>query len=225
MSDFDLGWGDIKNSTSDVNFITLEPGKRGNLMRIVGNPSKLTVHWERSNEDSKMKKIACSGEDCSLCKAGSKVTNRYQVLVIDKKDFNTEDGYGDEGPQIKILETGISVMKAIKDYALEPLYGDPTKYDIKVRKEGTGKDTSYTVIAAPQKSDLTEEEAAAVEKAPTIAELNPVKTNDEILEMNLGIFGNSTSHQKPANADHVSEAPAQTGGSEDKTKDDDWDAF
>ena len=92
------------------------------------------------------------------------------MKVIDRAD-NT----------VKVLECGKQIVKAIKGYAVDPDYGDPTAYDIKIKKEGIGRDTRYTVVAVPNKTPLTEEEKEMVEGSPTIADLNKIRTEDDII--------------------------------------------
>ena len=218
MANFDMTWEDVKTTTGNVNFLTLESGKAGNLMRIVSKPSVIDVHWEDSYEDGvkKAHKINCLGSKCVLCEHGSKPRHRYQLLVIDKSNLSREDGYGSEGPQVKVLETGISVMKGIKTYATDPDYGDPTTYDIKIKKEGSGKETRYAVVPSPKTSELTEEEKEAVENAPTLKDLNKVLTESEVLALNLNILSDMTEDDEDSDSD---------SSSDKKDEDGEWDNF
>lgn len=222
---FDMSWDEVKSGSSNVNFLTLESGKVGNRVRIVSKPSQIDVHWEPSYEDGKRKnnKINCLGSKCILCEHGSKVQHRYQILVIDKTHWSKETGYDSEGPQVKILETGISVMKSIKEFAVEPEYGDPTKYDLIIKKEGTGKDTHYAVVPVPSKSELTDEEKEAVANAPTLQSLNKMHTEKEILDLNLDILsdvGTDTDADANESSETTEEKPKSKG-----TEDEDWNNF
>lgn len=58
-----------------------------------------------------------------------------------------------EASDFKILEiTQRTLMDQLFKYAKDSDYGDPTNYDIKISKTGSGMDTEYTLIAAPPKS-------------------------------------------------------------------------
>jgi hypothetical protein len=58
--------------------------------------------------------------------------------------------YAREGLFImEITQNGI--RKALEEYALNEDWGDLTLYDIKIKKQGSGKDTTYTVMPIPHK--------------------------------------------------------------------------
>lgn len=212
---FDMSWDEVKSgSNSQVNYMRLESGSAGNLVRIVSNPSEVDVHWEVDKNGARHK-FVCGGSKCILCEHGSNVQTRYQMLIIDKSNWNREHGYNADGPQVKVLDVGRSVVKAIKNYASDPDYGNPMMYDIKIKKEGTGKDTRYSVVPSPKKTELTDIEKKAVEEAPTIKDINKIRTTDEILNMNLLLLQDIA-------GDDDEEAPSSSNsGSEDS----DWDNF
>lgn len=193
---FNMDWGDVQTGSSkQADFMKLKDGV--NLLRIVSKPSQLALHWEATT-DGQRKKILCTGSsDCILCEHGSRATRRFQFLVIDKNenwDAQKQEYTGE--PKVKIFETGASVVKQIQDYANDVEYGDPEKYDIRIKKEGTGKDTRYSVLPSRNSSELTDVEKKAVEEAPTIESLNKIPSKSEILDMHLAILqgvGNDSS--------------------------------
>lgn len=172
----EMAWGEMKTTGSGegASYIKLQPGE--NRMRIVGLPYETEIHWEETIDGSK-KRIVCLGVGCPICKVGHVPQKKYQVLVIDRTDN-----------KLKILEGGNSIFKQIKDYAMDPDYGDPSKYDIKIKKEGSGRETRYTVVAAPKKSDLTSEEQALLDGAKSLSEINKPKTLEELAQMNLRVL-------------------------------------
>ena len=181
MSKFDMDWGSVKESGTggNVDFIKLQNGV--NPMRIVGKPSLIDIHWEEGVDGSK-KKVICPGPGCPICKAGNSPQSRYQIQVIDRVDG-----------KVKVLEGGPTIFNAIKAYAMDPEYGDPTRYDIRIKKEGTGRETKYTVVPSPNKTGLTDAERAAVDSSKTLAEINKAKTIDEILQLGLKCLMDSVS--------------------------------
>lgn len=176
MSNFNMEWDSIKETGkgSNVDFIKLKDGL--NQMRIVSTPAQISIHWEKDIEQQN-KKVICLGAGCPICKAGHAPQFRYQIQVIDRLDG-----------KIKILEQGPTVFNAIKAYAVDPEYGDPSKYDIKIKKEGSGRDTKYSVLASPNKSDLTEEELKAVQESKSLEEINKPKTYEEIIQLRLEVL-------------------------------------
>lgn len=178
----EMAWGEMKTTGSGEGtpYIKLQPGE--NRMRIVGLPYETEIHWEETEDGSK-KRIVCLGVGCPICKAGHVPQKKYQVLVIDRTDN-----------KLKILEGGNSIFKQIKDYAMDPDYGDPSKYDIKIKKEGSGRETRYTVVAAPKKSDLTSEENQLLSNAKSLSEINKPKTLEELAQMNLKVLNSSSDY-------------------------------
>lgn len=180
-SNFEMSWeaaakdSSAGTSGASADFMKLENGD--NRIRIVSNPARINAHWEKTI-DGKNKKVICSGHDCPLCEKGERATARYQLLVIDRA----------EADKIKVLDCGKQVMNAISTYSADPDYGDPTKYDIKIKKEGSGRDTHYTAVAVPHKTPLTENEQKMVSEAKSLKELNKIPTRDEVLDMGLEIL-------------------------------------
>lgn len=183
-TNFDMSWSDDSlNSRSGnsqgLDFLKLQQGE--NRVRIVSQPSRIDIHWEDTIDGSK-KKIVCLGAKCPICKKGSPAQTRYQFKVIDRTDN-----------VVKLFECGKQIISTIRSYAVDPDYGDPTTYDIKIKKEGSGRDTRYSVMAVPNKNELTEEEKKMVEESPTIEELNRIRSEEEIYGMNLKILIDSLS--------------------------------
>ncbi len=62
-----------------------------------------------------------------------------------------------QGSRMAILEiTQVGIQKTIKGLAKDPDWGDPSGYDIKVVRSGSGFDTEYTVAPVPHKPVATE---------------------------------------------------------------------
>lgn len=207
----ELDWGSVKSGNSGENapFLKLQQGI--NQVRVVGRPFQVDIHWERGL-DGQNKKVICPGAGCPICKAGHVPMSRYQVLVIDRTDG-----------KVKILEGGPRIFSAIKDYAMDPDYGDPTKYDLKIKKEGSGRETKYTVLAAPTKSDLKPEEIELVNNSKTLTEINKPKSIDEILSMGLEILAGSVSDLD--DDDWGSPAGSSSDTNDLGISDDDWNSL
>jgi hypothetical protein len=68
--------------------------------------------------------------------------------------------YAEEKAQV--FQQGVTGFKTIQGLALDEEYGDPTQYDLKVRRQGTGMDTQYQITPSPTKSPLTAEQQEAI---------------------------------------------------------------
>lgn len=172
----ELSWGQVKSGGNGEGtpFLKLQPGV--NQVRVVGLPYEVDIHWEDGADGSK-KRIVCLGVGCPVCKAGHVPSKRYQVLVIDRTDS-----------KVKILEAGNSIFKQIKDYAMDADYGDPAMYDFKIKKEGSGRETKYSVVASPNKGAITAEEKTLVGDSKSLTDINKPKTVEEIMQLGLAIF-------------------------------------
>lgn len=62
----------------------------------------------------------------------------------------------------QVLQAGVTVFKTIQGYALDEEWGDPTEYNLTIKREGVGKDTTYAVTASPTRTPLTVDQLAVV---------------------------------------------------------------
>ena len=53
-----------------------------------------------------------------------------QLLVLDRAESE---------PTVKVLDCGKSIISQIYTYASDADYGDPTQYDLKIKREGAGR--------------------------------------------------------------------------------------
>lgn len=207
----ELDWGNMSTGGGgeQTQFLKLENGD--NRIRVVGKPVTVDLHWEETLDGGK-KKVICPGAGCPICKAGHVPQSRYQVLVIDRKDS-----------KVKILEGGPRIFGSFREYAMDPEYGDPTKYDMKIKKEGAGRETKYTVVAAPTKKDLTAEETELVLSSKTLLEINKAKSIDEIYQLGLSVLAGSVGDLATGGDDDFGATP-KTGGAT-AVGDDDWESL
>lgn len=118
-------------------FIRFTPGET-TLMRIVGLPVKFKKTWE-----------------------DGRVQTRFAWPVIEYilgPDNKVKERH------VKILDGGGSIYGAIKNLANDEEWGDPTTYDIKIKREGEGMQTRYNVVPG-KKRPLLDADKAAIEEA------------------------------------------------------------
>jgi len=125
-------------------FLKLDDGE--NKIRIC--TKALEIEYHENKEGGKYSTTICLGKDnCELCKTGKQTKFKYAFLVLNRKDGKPY-----------VYESPITVFRQIVSYDTNEEYGDVRKYDITIKKEGLGRNTTYLVIASPKKSDLTPDE-------------------------------------------------------------------
>lgn len=77
----------------------------------------------------------------------SPIQTRYAWAV-----YNHDEDKG------QILQLPITAFRQIQELATDKEWGDPSKYDIKITRNGVGKETKYSIIGSPTKSFLTTEQ-------------------------------------------------------------------
>ena len=138
----------IPASGSDKYF---KPQDGKNRIRIVTKPMELE-YWEEGTGGAYKTHVIYEGEEVP---EGKKLKTKFAYLIIDREDDN----------KVKQYEASITVFRQIMAYATDEEYGDPAMYDITIDRKGVGKNTAYTVIASPKKSELTDEELKKVLEA------------------------------------------------------------
>ena len=54
----------------------------------------------------------------------------------------------------QVMQLPVTAYRLVAGFAADEEYGDPTKYNLRLTREGKGLDTKYTIIASPNKSEL-----------------------------------------------------------------------
>jgi hypothetical protein len=151
-------WEDVKSTDK---FDRLEIAVGTNLVRIL-EPSPYYFHEHWIELTAGPRKLYCSGENCLICKEGILAAKRYYIPVWDYKSKS-----------VKILEGGSQIFNGLKNYHMDPDYGNVTGYDIKIVREGTGIDTKYNIMPSPPKEttrELTPEMKESLEALGDLSE-------------------------------------------------------
>lgn len=143
--------------TGGSDFLKLVSGE--NRLRIVSEPEARGSHYIQSEKKS----YACLGKEnlCDFCLNGIDPRVRFLYRVIDRKDG-----------ALKLLEVGWSIVGELKklhdstDYA----FNEIPPYDISILKEGTGLETTYSVLPARMNTPLTPEEEAKIKDAKPLSD-------------------------------------------------------
>ena len=146
-----------KNSTS---MLTLKAGESTEI-RIIQPLEDLTSVYEHTEKiNGRWNNIRCLGKDnCPLCKAGKYASFRTYIPVYDLKD-----------ERVKIFKASKTVGVTLVGLAEE--YGDLTKRNFKILRQGEGLQTVYQFFPRdPSDFDTTELEIPDIE--PLIEPMSP----------------------------------------------------
>lgn len=69
-----------------------------------------------------------------------------------------------ETKSVQILKLPVTAFKQVMKFARDTEYGDPTKYNFRITRNGEALKTVYDVIASPNKSELAEIAPESTEK-------------------------------------------------------------
>ena len=174
----------------DIRRIKFAPDTTTVVRIVEDNYEKVWVHhFKGVDEDGKERnrRTVCLGKGkCPVCDAGHKAKPRYYFNVVDMKERKENAGKF----QVRLLEVGKMVYDGIKLLALDEEYGDPTQYNIKIKRTGEGKnDTKYTVHAGRKMFSLKESDEKIINKAAEdggvydLSYFTAKQTKAELLEM------------------------------------------
>lgn len=131
-------------------FLRLDDGD--NRVRIITLPHQYQLHRIKGKETDKYgQKVGCSmareGGICAACATGDKPKSRWLIGVLSRKDGKT-----------KILDLSWTVFDAIRKYAKDQEFGDPSQYDMNIIVNRNGGASGYYSVIAYNKKPLTVEE-------------------------------------------------------------------
>jgi hypothetical protein len=130
-----IGFEKLKTEKPYVKISKLSDGEH--KFRIVSRPIAGWIDW-LDNKPYRYRPDAKPGHSFDPSK---KIKSFWVLHVWD---------YTQEGLYVMEI-TQIGVIKALENYALNEDWGDLTSFDFKIKKEGSGMDTEYTVIPVPHK--------------------------------------------------------------------------
>lgn len=147
-----------KNSTS---MLKLEDGESAVIRILVPASELISVYEHTENINGNWQTITCLGrEKCPLCQAGKKASLKIYVPVADRSDDN----------KVKIFKASKTVGQMMLGLIEE--YGDLTKRDFKLYRQGKKLDTKYQFFPRdPQEDDLSKYEIPDIEKI--VAPMSP----------------------------------------------------
>jgi hypothetical protein len=168
------GWSGVDSvKTGDSNYaVRLKLTEDTQIIRFIGDAPYASYgqHWlERSGQKS----FVCIGEDCPLCKAGSRPSKRHNFNVA----LLTEG----EEPALRSLEIGPRVIDQLKNFHNSDRTGPLDKHYWAISRTGKGA-TSSTLLQMVKAADL-EEWGLAVITPEQLAELTEGAYTEEIIQV------------------------------------------
>lgn len=178
MSD-DLGYGDVdkvaKETSSGNRYLTLPVDGKKHRIRVASRPRYSFRHYYDANPSMpKGGYVPCEGEKdvCKHCKAGNKKSAQWGWVVIDRADNYPNDAEAKD--TVKVWKESQAPAFLIRDLSElkgrdgKPVWGDPTTYDLIIKKQKKEKAFGFdwTIEPDPKNADpMTEEEKKLVESA------------------------------------------------------------
>lgn len=140
--------------SSGGEFMKLEKGE--NLFRVLDKPTMGWEYWTEENKPIRSREPFTEQETNAKKDKDGNVVKPKHIWIMPVWDYKTK--------VIKTLTvTQKKVQEAILNLAKDVDWGSPTKYDIKVTRDGDGLETKYALSPKPQK-DLAPEIVEAFAK-------------------------------------------------------------
>lgn len=99
-----------------------------------------------------------------------KLSTRYAWIV-----------WNQDEQKAQILQQSATFFRSIAGLAQDSEWGDPTTYDIKIKREGTGLDTRYSINPSPNREELSGEATIAVNEIDIIEKVAASSFNSNVM--------------------------------------------
>jgi len=156
-----------ENFEKSIEYVKLKSGESIRIRIAVPADEIIGVYEHTEQIGGQWKTLTCLGKNiCPLCQAGKRAAFKAYIPVI---DIGTD--------KVKIFKASKETIRTILGLVEE--YGDLTKHDFKVVRQGDGLDTTYQffIQAKPADIDLSQYEI------PNIEEKVTPMTREEILAL------------------------------------------
>lgn len=179
-------------------FLPLKEGE--NLVRIVEGPEVFKTHWVQTAHYPKGIGLKCPGSQiCPLCQMGEGTQERAMFTVIDRSAKGKVE--------VKLLDAPKTVAIGLKSLALNPNWGDPSRYDVTITKDSTGNFTRYTSVPNPI-VELTPDERNAVAEFQQNISIKEVASPDSPEQIKTVLEGKEITRGKPKQGAPQAQQPA-----------------
>lgn len=150
------GYEPPKSSSNYMKFVDGD-----NIIRILSRPIMGWLDWKEENGKRTPVRTPYSEPKPTPLDSTKPVKHFWAMVIWDYRD-----------KAIKIMElTQSSIQEALYNLDCDEAWGEPTQYDINIKKSGEKLDTKYSVIARPPKELAEEIKSAFMKVAPNLDEL------------------------------------------------------
>lgn len=197
------GLGAVKEANKNsVNNLKLKDGQSA-VVRVLSPADEIVSVYEHVKQfNGQWKTVTCIGKnDCPLCQSGDYASFKSYLVVADRNDND----------KVKIFKASKRVGMQLIGLVEE--YGDLTKRDFKITRQGNDVNTTYQFFARdPQDFDFESVQLPEVEKM-----VEPM-TRDAILALMNGggeVTNVDNSNGSTGNPDTQAEGGNKSGGDDD----------
>ena len=138
-----MGWNDVTSEKRDAaEKIPYTSFKEGNtLIRAIDNePYSFWSHWLPKQQTS----VTCLGKDCPICDVIAEQKADKQTPTYGNGKRHALRIWNHDTKQMEVLIQGTKFFSQLQ--TLHKEVDDITKYEIKVRRSGSGTDTTYMLL-------------------------------------------------------------------------------
>ena len=174
-----MGWNDVERSTGEnrekIPYTKFEKGAT-NIRILDDEPFSFWSHWLQKQQTS----ITCPGKGCPICNVIAQAKANKQEQKYNSTQRHAIRIWNYKTNQMEVMIQGRTFFSNL--LMLHREIGDITTYDIKVVKNGEGKETTYSLLPS-QPSDFTITEG--IEEV-NYEEMLKAPTTEEIIQLMEG---------------------------------------
>ena len=193
-----MSWEDLAPGRSSKDgerklFLALQDGE--NLVRVVAGPEVFKTHWVQTAHYPKGIGLKCPGSQiCPLCQMGEGTQERAMFTIIARSSVGKID--------VRLLDAPKTVGIGLKSLAMNPSWGEISRYDVTISKDSGGNFTRYTCIPNPI-VELTPEERGAVAEFMQNVNMKEVASPDDPVQIKEVMEGKEIKRGKQKQAAYV----------------------
>ena len=171
-----MSWTDVKgNESNKVGFLSLPEGIT--KIRILDqSPYSRWVHWIPSAKTS----VSCIGMGCPICEIIKEQKEAKMQPTYSSNKRHAMNVLNRTTGEVEILEQGKTFFEDLLEIMEEK--GDLTKFDIKVKRKGTGLDTKYR-LDPEEPEELSGEDLKKLDNMVNLEEYFIKITKEQMIEV------------------------------------------
>lgn len=168
-----MGWNEVEGTAKERTPYT-KFAEGVTLIRVLDSePYSFWSHWMQKQQTS----VTCMGKNCPICEIIAKAKANNTPTQYNNSHRHAMRIWNYSTNKMEVMIQGKGFMSDL--LALHREIGDLRTYDIKIVRNGTGKETKYTVLpTAPAEFGITE----GIEEV-NMAELFKPPTREEMLKL------------------------------------------